>query len=62
MPKWSRGRIALLGDAAYCVSLMAGQGSALAMVGAYVLAGEMAKASGRHTEGFANYERVFAPS
>ena len=58
MPKWSRGRIALLGDAAYCVSLMAGQGSALAMVGAYVLAGEMAKASGRHTEGFANYERV----
>jgi 2-polyprenyl-6-methoxyphenol hydroxylase-like FAD-dependent oxidoreductase len=57
MPKWSQGRIALVGDAAYCVSLMAGQGSALAMTGAYVLAGELAKASGRHTEGFANYEK-----
>jgi 2-polyprenyl-6-methoxyphenol hydroxylase-like FAD-dependent oxidoreductase len=58
MPKWSQGRIALVGDAAYCVSLVAGQGSALAMTGAYVLAGELAKASGRHMEGFANYERV----
>ncbi len=37
---------------------MAGQGSALAMTGAYVLAGELAKSSGRHTEGFANYEKV----
>ena len=46
MPKWSQGRIALVGDAAYCVSLVAGQGSALAMTGAYVLAGELAKASG----------------
>lgn len=58
MPKWSQGRIALVGDAAYCVSLMAGQGSALAMTGAYVLAGELAKSSGRHTEAFVNYERV----
>ena len=41
MPKWSQGRIALVGDAAYCVSLMAGQGSALAMTGAYVQAGEL---------------------
>jgi 2-polyprenyl-6-methoxyphenol hydroxylase-like FAD-dependent oxidoreductase len=56
MPKWSQGRVALVGDAAYCVSLVAGQGSALAMTGAYVLAGELARAGGRHTEGFANYE------
>jgi 2-polyprenyl-6-methoxyphenol hydroxylase-like FAD-dependent oxidoreductase len=56
MPKWSQGRIALVGDAAYCVSLVAGQGSALAMTGAYVLAGELARAAGRHVEGFANYE------
>ena len=42
---WSRGRVALVGDAAYCVSLLAGQGSALAMTGAYVLAGELAKAA-----------------
>jgi 2-polyprenyl-6-methoxyphenol hydroxylase-like FAD-dependent oxidoreductase len=56
MPKWSQGRIALVGDAAHCVSLVAGQGSALAMTGAYVLAGELARAAGRHAEGFANYE------
>ena len=58
MSKWSEGRIALVGDAAYCVSLLAGQGSALAMIGAYVLAGELAKASGRYADAFANYERV----
>ena len=58
MPKWSTGRFALVGDAAYAVSLVAGQGSALAMTGAYVLAGELAKASGRHVAGYANYENV----
>jgi 2-polyprenyl-6-methoxyphenol hydroxylase-like FAD-dependent oxidoreductase len=35
---------------------MAGQGSALAMTAAYVLAGELAKAAGRHEEAFSNYE------
>ena len=58
MDQWSIGRIALLGDAAYCVSLVAGQGSALAMTGAYVLAGELAKADGDHMRGFRNYERI----
>jgi len=58
MPRWSRGRIALVGDAAFCVSLMAGQGSALAMTAAYVLAGELAKAQGRHEEAFGSYERI----
>jgi len=58
MPRWSTGRVALVGDAAYCVSLVAGQGSALAMTGAYVLAGELAKASGRYSEAFANYENI----
>jgi 2-polyprenyl-6-methoxyphenol hydroxylase-like FAD-dependent oxidoreductase len=43
MDAWSRGRVGLLGDAAFCVSLLAGQGSALAMAGAYILAGEMAR-------------------
>ena len=55
---WSRGRVALLGDAAFCASLMAGQGSALAMTAGYVLAGELAKAGGRHEEAFANYEAL----
>jgi 2-polyprenyl-6-methoxyphenol hydroxylase-like FAD-dependent oxidoreductase len=57
MDAWSRGRVALIGDAAFCVSLMAGQGSALAMTAAYVLAGELAAADGRHEEAFRNYEK-----
>jgi len=57
MDGWSRGRVALVGDAAACVSLLAGQGSALAMTCAYVLAGELKHAKGRHELAFANYER-----
>ncbi len=56
MDAWSHDRVALLGDAAFCVSLMAGQGSALAMAAAYVLAGEIGGAGGRHDEAFRNYE------
>jgi 2-polyprenyl-6-methoxyphenol hydroxylase-like FAD-dependent oxidoreductase len=56
MPSWSQGRVALVGDAAFCVSLLAGQGSALAMTSAYVLAGELAKAGGRHELAFREYE------
>jgi 2-polyprenyl-6-methoxyphenol hydroxylase-like FAD-dependent oxidoreductase len=57
MNAWSKGRVALVGDAAFCVSLMAGQGAALGMTAAYVLAGELAKA-GRQDEAFANYEAL----
>jgi 2-polyprenyl-6-methoxyphenol hydroxylase-like FAD-dependent oxidoreductase len=56
MESWSRGRVALAGDAAFCVSLLAGQGSALAMISAYVLAGELAEADGRHETAFKCYE------
>ena len=58
MASWSRGRVALVGDAAFCVSLMAGQGSALAMTAAYVLAGELARAGGKHDEAFRRYEAL----
>jgi 2-polyprenyl-6-methoxyphenol hydroxylase-like FAD-dependent oxidoreductase len=58
MPAWSQGRVALLGDAAFCVSLMAGQGTALAMTAAYVLAGELGKAGHRHQLAFSNYEKI----
>jgi 2-polyprenyl-6-methoxyphenol hydroxylase-like FAD-dependent oxidoreductase len=58
MEHWSRGRIALVGDAAFCVSLMAGQGSALAITAAYVMAGELVKAAGRYAEAFHNYETL----
>jgi 2-polyprenyl-6-methoxyphenol hydroxylase-like FAD-dependent oxidoreductase len=54
---WSRGRTVLLGDAAYCASPMSGIGTSLAIVGGYVLAGELAAADGDHGAGFAAYER-----
>ncbi|MEU2899719.1 FAD-dependent monooxygenase [Streptomyces sp. NPDC001273] len=54
MPRWSSGRTALVGDAAYAPSFLTGQGTSLALVGAYMLAGSLA---GRdHTAGFAAYE------
>lgn len=56
MPNWSRGRVALVGDAAYCPSLLAGEGAAFAMLGAYVLAGELHKANGDYQAAFAAYE------
>ena len=57
LPQWSRGRVALVGDAAYCPSLLAGEGAGLAMTGAYVLAGELARSAGDHAAAFAAYER-----
>jgi 2-polyprenyl-6-methoxyphenol hydroxylase-like FAD-dependent oxidoreductase len=56
MKNWSKGRIALIGDAAFCVSLLAGQGSALTMISAYVLAGELAAAGGQYRQAFESYE------
>lgn len=61
MDSWSRGRVALLGDACYCPSLSSGQGTGLALVGAYVLAGELAAAGDDHEAGFAAYEREMRP-
>jgi 2-polyprenyl-6-methoxyphenol hydroxylase-like FAD-dependent oxidoreductase len=55
MPSWARGRVALVGDAAACPSLLAGQGSALAMVEAYVLASELTR-SNDHVVAFARYQ------
>lgn len=56
MDSWSRGRVALVGDAAYCPSSLSGMGTGLALVGAYVLAGELAAARGDHRVAFARYE------
>ena len=58
---WSRGRVVLVGDAAFCPSLLAGQGSALAMVGAYVLAGELGRSPDNPAAAFARYERLMRP-
>ncbi|MBD2900093.1 hypothetical protein amrb99_90910 [Actinomadura sp. RB99] len=57
MDAWSKGRVVLLGDAGYCGSPLSGQGTSMAMVGAYVLAGELKAAGGDHRAAFAAYER-----
>ncbi len=57
MDRWAQGRVALVGDAAFCVSLLGGQGSALAMTAAYILAGELKRANGDHQAAFAAYEQ-----
>ena len=51
----------LLGDAASCVSLLAGQGTSLAMVAAYILAGELHQAQGNYAQAFSRYEERFGP-
>ncbi|MFG2317583.1 FAD-dependent monooxygenase [Streptomyces tendae] len=56
MPRWTSGRAALLGDAAYAPSFLTGQGTSLALVGAYMLAGSLADRD--HAEGFAAYEHA----
>jgi 2-polyprenyl-6-methoxyphenol hydroxylase-like FAD-dependent oxidoreductase len=58
MNTWSCGRIVLVGDAAFGPSILAGQGSELALIGAYVLAGELGKAEGIPELGFEQYERL----
>jgi 2-polyprenyl-6-methoxyphenol hydroxylase-like FAD-dependent oxidoreductase len=61
MEKWSEGRISLIGDAAFCPSLLAGQGSALAMIAAYVLAGELGQVDNSPVQAFQRYERLLRP-
>jgi 2-polyprenyl-6-methoxyphenol hydroxylase-like FAD-dependent oxidoreductase len=61
MPAWSKGRIALAGDAAHAPSFVTGQGSSLALVGAYVLAGELARHAGDPAIAFARYEQEYRP-
>ena len=57
MDKWFNGRVALVGDAAYGPTLVTGQGTSMAMVGAYFLAGELATAKGDFLAAFASYEQ-----
>ncbi|ABX04106.1 MAG TPA: hypothetical protein DEF47_00050 [Herpetosiphon sp.] len=60
MPRWSQGRVALVADAAHCLTLISGQGAATAMGGAYVLAEELAKTAD-HQAAFQAYERRMRP-
>jgi 2-polyprenyl-6-methoxyphenol hydroxylase-like FAD-dependent oxidoreductase len=58
MERWSTGRCVLLGDAAHCASPLSGMGTGMAVLGAYVLAGELAEAGGDYTIAFARYESL----
>jgi 2-polyprenyl-6-methoxyphenol hydroxylase-like FAD-dependent oxidoreductase len=59
-PLWSRGRVTLLGDAAFCNATFGGAGTSLALIGAYVLAGELATTNDVHSA-LARYQRVMQP-
>jgi 2-polyprenyl-6-methoxyphenol hydroxylase-like FAD-dependent oxidoreductase len=61
MDHWSQGRVVLVGDAGYCASPMSGQGTSLALIGAYVLAGELAAAAGTYQAAFRQYEKEMRP-
>jgi 2-polyprenyl-6-methoxyphenol hydroxylase-like FAD-dependent oxidoreductase len=60
MSAWSKGRIALTGDAAHATSFLSGQGSSVSLVGAYVLAGELASHA-HHADAFRLYEQKARP-
>ena len=53
--RWSEGRVVLIGDACFCPSLLAGQGAALAMGAAYILAGELKVSGGDYSVAFRRY-------
>jgi 2-polyprenyl-6-methoxyphenol hydroxylase-like FAD-dependent oxidoreductase len=57
MSQWRKGRVALVGDAGYACSPVSGQGTSVAIIGAYVLAGELAQAQGDYNAAFSEYER-----
>lgn len=65
MPSWSTGRVTLVGDAGYCASPLSGMGTSLALVGAYLLAGELGPASSFEADGLpdalARYESRMRP-
>lgn len=58
-PAWSRGRVALVGDAAYCASPISGMGTSLALTGAYVLATSIVRH--RYPRAFERYEALMRP-
>ena len=60
VPHWHRGRVALIGDACGCLTLLAGQGSHMAMAGGYVLAQELARHND-HAAAFAAYQHFLKP-
>lgn len=60
LPRWSKGRVTLIGDACHAVSLLAGQGASLGMAGAYLLAAQV-DAAATVPEALARYETLWRP-
>jgi 2-polyprenyl-6-methoxyphenol hydroxylase-like FAD-dependent oxidoreductase len=61
MPCWSRGRVALVGDAGYCVSPLAGFGGSMALIGAGRLAEALLRHPDDHAQAFRSYELGLRP-
>lgn len=61
MDKFHTGRTVLLGDAGYCPTPLTGLGTNLCLVGAYVLAGELARHTGNVEQALKNYDKTMRP-
>lgn len=61
LDSYARGRVCLVGDAAWCASPRSGMGTGLAVVGAYVLAHELQAAAADHGAAFTRYQQLMAP-
>ena len=61
LDSWSRGRMGVIGDAAYCPSPITGMGTSVSLVGAYVLAGEISKYGTDYRKAFGEYEKIMRP-
>jgi 2-polyprenyl-6-methoxyphenol hydroxylase-like FAD-dependent oxidoreductase len=61
MEHWYAGRVALVGDACQCLTLLAGRGASMGMAGAYLLASELHKADGDHETALPAYQQALKP-
>ncbi|KAI9698828.1 MAG: hypothetical protein M1820_007335 [Bogoriella megaspora] len=61
LPEWSVSRFCVVGDSAYCPSPISGMGTTCALVGAYVLAGEICKHGKDYRSAFREYDRIMRP-
>jgi 2-polyprenyl-6-methoxyphenol hydroxylase-like FAD-dependent oxidoreductase len=61
MPSWTKGRIALVGDAGYCASPAAGMGGSLAIIGATAVADALKSCEGNHELAFIEYNKLLRP-
>lgn len=60
-PRYSSGRVTMLGDAAFCATPVSGQGTTLSLSSAYILAAELAKSPDNHQVAFERYDKVMRP-